>query len=433
MLKKILNTVAARFISALASFATIVFVAKFLRTSGLGTISLLANTIFIMNLINGILGGASLVYLIPLNKNKAFIHKTLFISYGWILGVTFCVLFVSFRIGLVDNISFVHTFCLTVLASFSTSNALVLLAFEKVNRYNETLLIQIILSPVVFLAIHFIKTSVAVEDFIFGLYVSYTGSLIFSCIHLRRVTRPLDAKNGETAIYSIFKKLMVFGFLSQVSTIVQYLNYRISIFLLNKFSSIENVGIYSVALRITEAIWMISSSIALVQYARVSNQKNDFESIHLTIKLSKVSLAVTLLATGMFVCLPSDIFIFLFGREFTNIPKIGLALSVGIVSIGYSTIFAHFFSGKGKYSYNVYVCIIGFLINLLGNLLFLKSYGMMAAAFTSTVSYAVMSGILFLLFVKKTDTPMNALWLKMQDFQDIVLKIKNASRKIHEG
>lgn len=226
---------------------------------------------------------------------------------------------------------------------------------------------------------------------------------------------------------------MVFGFLSQVSTIVQYLNYRISIFLLNKFSSIENVGIYSVALRITEAIWMISSSIALVQYARVSNQKNDFESIHLTIKLSKVSLAVTLLATGMFVCLPSDIFIFLFGREFTNIPKIGLALSVGIVSIGYSTIFAHFFSGKGKYSYNVYVCIIGFLINLLGNLLFLKSYGMMAAAFTSTVSYAVMSVILFLLFVKKTDTPMNALWLKMQDFQDIVLKIKNASRKIHEG
>jgi O-antigen/teichoic acid export membrane protein len=424
MFKKILNTITTRLLSAIASFITLVIIAKYLKSNGLGIISLLTNTIFIMNLIDCILGGASLVYLIPLNRNRGFINKAIMVIYAWIIIISYITLYLLFSFGFISNISFLHTYILTMLASFSTSNALILLAFEKINKYNITLLLQIILNLIVFLGIKILKGTVGTEDFIISLYISYVSSLIYSFVALEKELRFLPYGENKTKIASIFKKLLAFGLLSQLSTIVQYLNYRISVFVLNKYSTLQEVGVYSVALRITEAIWMISSSIALVQYARISNQKNDFESIKLTIKLSKISLVVVLIETVVFLCIPQQIFSRIFGKEFYIIHQIGLALSIGIVSIGYSTIFAHYFSGKGRFIYNIIVCIIGFLINLAGNVLFVRQYGMKAAAFTSTTSYAVMSVLLVLIFIRKTKTPFHELFIHSDDVYDTFKMIK---------
>jgi O-antigen/teichoic acid export membrane protein len=425
MIYKIFNTVIIRVISAAVSFILIVFITKYLKMTGLGIISLITNIIFIVTLFNGFLGGSSIVYLLPKNMDKAFIKKVIALNYAGTCMITLAAAWIASYLEIIQLEYLVHVYFLTVLFSVTTCNVLILLSFEKVFQYNIGLFIQPGLNLIGFIFLHIIRGNSTVNDFLLSLYISNLAAFGYSSIKVKKQIDQITMNQNRSNYVAVLKKLVYFGLLSQMATTIQYLNYRISIFFINKYLSIESVGLYNVSIKIVEAIWMVSSSIALVQYSRIANQTDDQESVQLTLKLAKISLIITSILTFILLVFPNGLICYFLGKEFLAIKTIAFLLSFGIISMGYSTIIAHYFSGKGKFQYNIYICLVGFIVNLAGNIFFLGRYGLNSAAVTSSIAYVIMSILLVILFLKKTRTSFKGLLISKADYSEFKYNLKN--------
>jgi O-antigen/teichoic acid export membrane protein len=415
MFKKILNTIVTKVLAAVISLVTIVAINRYLKTDGLGFISIFTNIIFIINLFNGFIGGSAIVYLLPQNMNRRSVNRILIINYIGIIFLTFIVLSIFRVTRSVDDKYIPQLYILTVLFSFTICNALVLLALEKISAYNGTLLLQGFLNLACFLLIKSMFRHINVDDFITSMFLSYFTVFLISLMFILREIRKIPDVDRSVSTVGLIQKLLFWGFLSQTATTIQFLNYRISLFFINKYLSLESVGVYNVAIKISEAIWMVSSSIALVQYSKIANQKNDYDSINLTVKLSSISIIITGLLAASFLIMPISLIHLVFGNGLDAVKQIILLMSVGIISMGYSTIFAHYFAGKGKYQYNILTSFVGLFVSVLGNLFYVKLFGLTAAAVTSSVVYLLISIVLVVLFKSKSGLTLG----RMIDFSGV--------------
>jgi O-antigen/teichoic acid export membrane protein len=141
--------------------------------------------------------------------------------------------------------------------------------------------------------------------------------------------------------------------MAQLGNVIQYLNYRLSYFILNHYTTYANVGIYSVGVMTSESIWLISSSIATVQYSKIANINDLNYSRDLTLKLAKLSFVATFICVIILNFLPQGVFYFIFGKDFGPVKTVIFYLSTGIISFGLTVSISHYYAGVGKYYINL--------------------------------------------------------------------------------
>jgi O-antigen/teichoic acid export membrane protein len=56
-----------------------------------------------------------------------------------------------------------------------------------------------------------------------------------------------------------------------ITNVVSLLNYRASLFLVEHFKGLSEVGTYSVAVTVAELLWLLSSSVTVSAYSRIGN------------------------------------------------------------------------------------------------------------------------------------------------------------------
>ncbi len=78
---------------------------------------------------------------------------------------------------------------------------------------------------------------------------------------------------------NIVKSLFNYGWKTQLSAFIQFLNYRLSYYFLEYFKGIASVGVFSVGVAFSEAIWMVSRSLSVIIYSDV-----------VTVKITKILL-----------------------------------------------------------------------------------------------------------------------------------------------
>jgi len=149
--------------------------------------------------------------------------------------------------------------------------------------------------------------------------------------------------------------------MAQLGNVIQYLNYRLSYFILNHYTTYANVGIYSVGVMISESIWLISSSIATVQYSKIANINDLNYSRDLTLKLAKLSFVATFICVIILNFLPQGVFYFIFGKDFGPVKTVIFYLSTGIISFGLTVSISHYYAGVGKYYINTIAAFIGLI------------------------------------------------------------------------
>jgi len=102
-----------------------------------------------------------------------------------------------------------------------------------------------------------------------------------------------------------------YGIMNQVAHITQMLSFRLSYYVLDHYHGEAAVGVYSNGISLAESIWMISKSISLVQYARISNTRERSEAAKLTVRLIKFSVAASLIILIPLMLVPSSFYTFL--------------------------------------------------------------------------------------------------------------------------
>jgi O-antigen/teichoic acid export membrane protein len=322
VLRIIINTFTSNVIIAVLNLIIAIVISQYLGASGKGEQSIFITNIALLLVVCNIVGGASLVYLVPRFDNIKIIGS----SYIWTLVI--CSLLYFFLGSLTDIPSkyVLHICVLSSISSFSSINSTILLGYEKIRKKNLIAVMQTFLIIVTLLFLFAGMGKKSFSSYLTSLYVGYIVSFLLSTAFVIPLIKP-----GKGTLWFMIKEMFRYGFLNQLGHIFQLLSFRISYYLLLSFLGEEEVGVYSTGVSLVESVWVVSRSIATVQYARIANSTDNEYSQRLTVQLLKLSFLISIILLFILSVLPSSFYIRLFGEEFVRVNEVIILLSPGII------------------------------------------------------------------------------------------------------
>jgi O-antigen/teichoic acid export membrane protein len=396
MLRIIVGNFSVRFFSALANLLIAILISQYLGADGKGEQSIILATITFILLVSNLIGGASIVYLTP----RLGLKSVLFTSYSWTFFVSLCCyLFLSF----VPGFSMKFNLSISILSginSIAAINSVILIGKEKIPKSN---LINFFIPflTLISIAIQFyLEKNNSISSYIIALYVAYFSAALISLYFVMNEISDED-KFSLNDVIPTYKSLFYYGFQNQLAHIFQLLSFRLSYFLLDAHSGGKSVGIYSNGLSIVESIWMITSSISLYQYARISNSNDRQFAMKLTEKLTKLGLFLAFIALLIILFIPSSFFVWLFGKEFSEVNSIIRLMAPGIFIYNYSLIMGHYFSGFGKYYVGAIASFIGFVVTAILTFIFFNKLDIYIVSIIADFSYISTALVVIFFYLKE--------------------------------
>ena len=429
MFRKIIGTIGTRVISAVLTLLISVLNARFLGTANVGTISLIILSVTFIQLFNNFIAGGALVYMTP----RAGFVKIFVLSYAWILGVTILATFffeflgsLAKQLEVIPRGYFVEVVFLALVMSFTSANYMLLLGKEKVKTFNILTLIQISLLIVCLLAAVYLFHVRTVMAYFWAILISFLFSYFFSLLPLLKYFKAEPLKG----LKPIFNSMMKFGTYAQFGNIFQLMNYRIGYYMVEVWFGRAALGVMSTGFQIAEGLWIISRSLALVQFTRISNAMDFNYSVRLTLILSKVTLVVTTFALLCLLALPESFYrLIYFHHEFGQVRLVIACLGVGIVTLSFSMILSHFFSGINKPFHNMISSAIGLVFTIGLGLLIVPRYGILGAAVTASVSYTISTIYQLIVFIRMTHLRARDFLLTRSEIILLIHEVRNFTWK----
>jgi len=195
----------------------------------------------------------------------------------------------------------------------------------------------------------------------------------------------------------IIRSLLSMGFLFALSFVIIQLNYRIDILLLQKFSTMEEVGYYSLGVSIAEKLWQLPLAIGVVLMSRTVNTADQDAINKTTARLVRVSFIAGLIASVALYLLSPWLLPAIWGDKFQPSVVIIQYILPGILFISIYRVLSSRLAGIGKPQVSIYVFLPALVINILLNLWWIPRYGAFGAVLATNVSYTL--GTLAYIFV----------------------------------
>jgi len=429
MLHKIINTIGTRGVSALLTFLITVIISQTLGATGKGEQAILLTTIAFVLIFSDIVSGKTLVYLTPIHAFSALF----FPSYLWSLLVGMfawgILLFLPLEI---DKNLLIHVSILAVIASWNGVNIAILLGKEKIKTVNWISLLHPLMMCIVLCIFYVFLKSQTLYPYIFALYFAYIVCWILGLMALRKELGAI--KFSQSIQYKpVTKSLFHYGFLNQTTFFVSFLNLRLSFYLLEAYFDLRKVGIFSTAIVLTEAIWLISGSVAAVQYARIANSKDGPYAQNITLRLAKACGILSLGALVVLSLLPSSVYIFIFRFEdFSVLPHVIRLLAPGILFFSVCLIFGHYFSGIGKYHRTLLSAIVGLLFTLMLSFILIPRMDIYGAAITTSISFMASTITAIIIFFRTSKISVSKILITKQDIKDFYADLQSYIKKLRK-
>jgi O-antigen/teichoic acid export membrane protein len=288
-----------------------------------------------------------------------------------------------------------HVMWLSVIFSLASANYQILLGQEKIKAFNIISVLQVIFLVLVLFFLLFIRDFRDVMAYVYGLYASYSLAFFLTLILLVPGLKPAGLKGTGNVVKEIFR----YGSVMQAGNILQFLNYRLGYYFIDFFLGRAAVGIYNVGVQLSESIWLVSRSISMVQYTRISNEKNEDYAARLTLTLVKISFLLSLLSLVAVFALIILFFPLLFKPEFRPIH---IVMAAGILVFSVSIVLSPYFSGLGKPRHNTIGAAIGIIFTALLGWLLIQRMGLAGGGLAATISYMASTSYQLVIFLRDT-------------------------------
>jgi O-antigen/teichoic acid export membrane protein len=260
----------------------------------------------------------------------------------------------------------------------------VLLGAQRIKEFNYVQIAQSVLF-LAFIAFALLALRAGVTGAILAGFFTWliVDALVFRLA--RRVAGGIDLK--PNIFY--MKRATTYGVQAHLSNILGFLNYRADMFLVNWFLGPAAVGLYSVGVGLVEKLWMVSYAASTVLFPRVAAETEEQRRKEFTPLVARTVLWITGPAALALVLLSRWIVLLLYSEAF--LPAVGAlkALLVGIVTLSAGRVLSNDIAGRGFLRLNIYTDLAAITTNVVLNLLWIPRYGIVGAAWASTVSYTV--------------------------------------------
>jgi len=300
-------TVAARILKLVLGIGIAVVVARVLGPEGKGicALAILLPTLLVSF---GNLGiGPASVFYIGKKKYAAddilgnSIVLALFLgAVGSIIGLLVICFYGSVVFPNVPNLFLILALSLVPLGLLSSFIRHVFLGLQRIGVFNFIRLLQVF--------VHLILVLVLLLIFKLGVAAAIAAGILAVLTAVITALYMGKKITGRVCLHfngSYMKDAFTYGLKVYLGNVIGFLHYRIDMFLVNIFLDPFAVGLYSIAVVLTEKIWLVSQSAGTVLFPRVSSETNEKRLKEFTPRVCRNILLVTFMGAILLVFVES--------------------------------------------------------------------------------------------------------------------------------
>lgn len=409
--KTFFQTFLSRILILIFNFVLVIYTTNVWGSEGKGVISLVIANLTIVGFFSNIFVGSSVSFFASRYKKE----EILMYSYLWSI---FIGLLVPFLFAIFHSSDYLlQLIALSISSSMLTANINFFVGKKNLKAYNYFTVFQQALHLFLILFIILIFHTKSVEVYFNAQILTYAILFSISLLFLFKDFKSANLRFSK----EVRNSLLEYGWKTQLSSFIQFLNYRLSYYFLEFYKGINSVGIFSIGVAFSEAIWTVSRSISVVLYSEIINDEN--ESVEKTKLSLRISFLISTLCLFILLLLPTHFYTLVFGKAFFQTKTIILLLSPGILAIATSNILGFYFAGVRQLRILNIKSFFGLLVTLFASLYAIPKWGIFGACVVTSVSYVISSIVLFWKFYIITDFHFTDFIITRQEIALLIKKI----------
>ena len=248
------------------------------------------------------------------------------------------------------------------------------------------------------------------------------------------------AVNKETSGFTLklnkryTKDAVIFGLKNYLGGVLNFLHYRVDIFIINIFLNPTSVGFYFIAVRLAESIWLVSQSAATVLFPKVAAETDSQRLKDVTPIVCRNILFVTFLIVVPLLAFSHWIIVLFYSEEFLASVRPFQILLIGTLFVAGWTILANDMGGRGKPMLVTFCSGFSVILNIVLNVILIPKKGIEGAALATAISYFITFIITVLIYDKTSGNKMiDVIIPKKSDlmlYKNIFLVLKEKIKKV---
>jgi O-antigen/teichoic acid export membrane protein len=415
MLKKILATIATRYLVAALNLLLIFINGKALGVHGMGLVGVIYASANIAAIFNSILCGNTIVYYM----NRYPLRYVFWPACVWAFAGSAVACGAMELFGALPSGFGLEVYGLSVLLSLVTVHSRILLGKDRIKSFNATFMIQGGMLFFILLYLYYVAGKQDAQGYLWGLYLTnglaWIVSLSLLCpVFFRRTKESPPA----IPLLRLLREMFVYGLWSSADNLAEGLTTRLNYFLLQRMGGYGQVGLLDAGTRISESVWHVSRSISFISYSQTAKTSDPEIQRQLTLRFFKWTYCALLLMTGVILLIPEWVYTdYLFSAEFQGIRKVIQGLSAGIIALGGNSILSHYLIGTGKVRYSTACSCVGLAALLLAGYFLIPAYGVFGSAVSTSIAFSAMLLFSLTVFVRQTHTRLRELLPSKGDFR----------------
>jgi O-antigen/teichoic acid export membrane protein len=212
--------------------------------------------------------------------------------------------------------------------------------------------------------------------------------------------------------------LLRYALLALLGNVVFFFVYRIDYWFVNKYCLPADLGNYIQASKMGQLLLVLPQILASVVFPKSATSDNLSFIPQQILIISRLLMQCILLVILGTICFGKTIFTGVFGSSFNTMDVAFSWLLPGIFSLSILAVLSAYFSGQNQIKVNITGAVLALMVILLGDFLFVKQYGIVAAAIVSSIGYTVNVVYSFYHFFRQNTIRVNELWcFKKSDYR----------------
>lgn len=269
-------------------------------------------------------------------------------------------------------------------------------AFDHLRNYNRALVISRSLGFAVML-VTIIYAGFGVYAPIFGTFMSLTLVVAISGCTLK-----LQLKAPFQSDWQEIKSLVGGGIKLHINTIGSYLLMQMDVVMISEMRGTSEVAWYQAAGQLVGAPLLLCSMTTMVMFSRIAHDGPDkMWSIQRRLIAQIMALMIVLAGAGYAVA--PRLIPMLLGPQFVPSVEVFRILLLAMVGMAFSQLLVPQWIGRGLFLPAGIITIVVGIVNMVANIMFIPTYGMLAAAWSTVgaFSIAVLSNGAFFLWINR--------------------------------
>jgi O-antigen/teichoic acid export membrane protein len=292
-------------------------------------------------------------------------------------------------------------------------------SFALVNR---VLLLNGLIQAAAFAFVFFIQNfrdNVEIQSILKIIAVVSTINVIQWIVKINRVLSAIELTIRADDI----KRFSEYMGIGHASNIVSFLNGKLVLWVVALYLDNFDVGIFSLALGLTQLLSFISTPLSQVLLPHISSA-DGVEARRMFTLFARMNFTVLIIMGVLSAAFAGLVIPIVYGDEFKQSTIPFIILIVGAVFSGQVKIFATLLYSSGLVAYNLYTSLFGLMLAATLNIVLIKAYGVIGAAIAQSLAAIFTFAFIFAVACKKTS--LSSLNLFLASKTDLI----NAWKKI---